>query len=283
MLLSMLPMASLYRNPLLEYFSERISTPSTGNNSSLYGSLLGTELGGMMKQRSILDGSFDAAISNLLNNNTPAAPSAGGDAISRLLGLTVIDNNAGLANLIGNPMSLLSGGSTASDPISQLLGQQKPNLMGLLSPGDAMKNNPLSLLSGGGLEALLGKTTLDPTAKPDAKSQIPPEIPPAKATAATTAPAAKAGEQKPITAFDEAYYLQTYPDVAEAVKNGSTTALAHYNRFGKSEGRNPNALFNEKAYLAANPDVAEALKKGLASGFDHYITIGIKEGRKLAP
>lgn len=47
--------------------------------------------------------------------------------------------------------------------------------------------------------------------------------------------------------FDEAFYLTTYPDVAEAIVDGSFngTALDHYVNIGQFEGRVPRQLFSE--------------------------------------
>ncbi|CAO3451207.1 hypothetical protein [Azospirillum largimobile] len=48
--------------------------------------------------------------------------------------------------------------------------------------------------------------------------------------------------------FDEAWYLQAYPDVRDAVNAGLMTARVHYDVFGKREGRMPNDM----AALAGN-------------------------------
>ena len=75
--------------------------------------------------------------------------------------------------------------------------------------------------------------------------------------------------------FDAEWYLETYPDVAQA----GIDAATHYRTSGFSESRQPNSYFNSKEYLAANPDLM---------GFDgdlflHYIFYGAAEGRPLAP
>ena len=42
------------------------------------------------------------------------------------------------------------------------------------------------------------------------------------------------------SAFDEHWYLRRYPDVAQAILNGKVpSALAHYERHGREEGRQP--------------------------------------------
>ena len=76
--------------------------------------------------------------------------------------------------------------------------------------------------------------------------------------------------------FDSSYYLDQYPDVAEAVQNGVIeSAEAHWEMYGADEGRNPNAIFNTEEYLAANPDVAE---NGI-NPLDHFLMYGAAEGR----
>ncbi len=71
-------------------------------------------------------------------------------------------------------------------------------------------------------------------------------------------------------AFDQAYYLATYPDVAEV----GADALTHFMTHGWREGRDPSADFSVIGYLAAFPEVA-------ASGtnpFVHYLTHGRPKG-----
>ncbi len=73
-------------------------------------------------------------------------------------------------------------------------------------------------------------------------------------------------------AFDPEYYLNKYPDVAEA----GADPLRHYIEHGWREGRDPNADFSTDYYLTSNPDIA-------ASGFNpfwHYCVAGRTEGRK---
>lgn len=50
--------------------------------------------------------------------------------------------------------------------------------------------------------------------------------------------------------FDSVWYLQEYPDVAEA----GIDAAVHYIRHGATEGRNPGPWFNTSEYLAAGSD-----------------------------
>ncbi len=76
--------------------------------------------------------------------------------------------------------------------------------------------------------------------------------------------------------FDEVFYLQRYPDVAEAVASGSfASGLEHFLRSGLIEGRDPNTLFDSAFYLQQNPDVAIA---GMHP-WEHFVDYGIAEGR----
>ncbi|MDH3378893.1 MAG: hypothetical protein OEQ39_18360 [Gammaproteobacteria bacterium] len=72
--------------------------------------------------------------------------------------------------------------------------------------------------------------------------------------------------------FDDAWYLQTYADVAQAGHD----PIEHYLIFGVADGRNPSARFNTKWYLEAYSDVAAAGMNPLL----HYIEFGKAEGRQ---
>jgi len=75
--------------------------------------------------------------------------------------------------------------------------------------------------------------------------------------------------------FDEAWYLEQYPDVAQA----GVDPIEHYLRAGFSEGRNPGPRFDTRWYLEAYPDVAQAGMNPLL----HYIKFGRDEGRYPGP
>lgn len=78
--------------------------------------------------------------------------------------------------------------------------------------------------------------------------------------------------------FNEAWYLDTYQDVAAAVQTGGlSTGYQHYMAFGWAEGRAPAPWMNATAYLTNNPDVAQAGVNPLM----HYLAFGIHEGRTL--
>jgi hypothetical protein len=72
--------------------------------------------------------------------------------------------------------------------------------------------------------------------------------------------------------FDEAFYLATYPDVAQS----KLDPLWHFVATGWKEGRNPCSEFSTMYYLQSNRDVADA---GI-NPFWHYIVAGKAEGRR---
>lgn len=90
-----------------------------------------------------------------------------------------------------------------------------------------------------------------------------------------------------MSAFNEAFYLAMYSDVAAAVRAGTySSGLDHFRRSGGAEGRwgSDTLSYNEVSYLAANPDVAAAVRAGqYRSGYDHYIASGQAEGRLASP
>ncbi|MEB3830517.1 hypothetical protein [Phormidium sp. CCY1219] len=82
--------------------------------------------------------------------------------------------------------------------------------------------------------------------------------------------------------FDETFYLNSYPDVQNAVNAGLVpSGFNHFQALGLSEGRVLGSPFyNEAAYLSNNPDVAAAVSSGaIASGLQHFIFFGEQEGR----
>jgi hypothetical protein len=91
-----------------------------------------------------------------------------------------------------------------------------------------------------------------------------------------------AGAIKNKNLFDERFYLETYPDIATAVRSKKIkSGLDHYVETGYFENRLPRRfIVDERYYLQANPDVAEAIKKGrLKSAQDHFNHAGFTEGR----
>lgn len=83
-------------------------------------------------------------------------------------------------------------------------------------------------------------------------------------------------------AYDEAWYLGRYKDVAAAVKAGDwKSGREHFINQGYLENRLPyNILVDEKFYLEANPDVAAGVAKGeLSDAQQHFDRSGYLEGR----
>lgn len=82
--------------------------------------------------------------------------------------------------------------------------------------------------------------------------------------------------------FDEKTYLQTNPDVADALRAGTICSAKHHyvtqGYWEEREGAGPS--FSEEWYLAQNPDVAAAVRRGdYPSGALHYQRYGRREGR----
>lgn len=75
--------------------------------------------------------------------------------------------------------------------------------------------------------------------------------------------------------FNEAWYLEKYPDVAEAGIN----AIEHYLKTGAYEGRNPSDTFDTTWYLCYYRDVTESGLNPLV----HYVRYGRKEERAPRP
>jgi hypothetical protein len=83
-------------------------------------------------------------------------------------------------------------------------------------------------------------------------------------------------------AVDEAWYLEEYPDVAEAMQRGEfKSAKHHFVENGYFEGRRPHKFeIDEEWYLVTYPDVADGIEAGhIASAQEHFISNGYAEGR----
>ena len=82
--------------------------------------------------------------------------------------------------------------------------------------------------------------------------------------------------------FDQRYYINKYPDVANAIKSKIIkSAKDHYVKTGYFESRLPyKIIVDEKYYFDQNPDVEQAVKKGeISSAQDHFENTGFLEGR----
>ena len=86
--------------------------------------------------------------------------------------------------------------------------------------------------------------------------------------------------------LDEAWYLQRYPDVAEAVRNGVVkSARDHYTQTGYMEHRMPYPIdVDADWYMAQYSDVkAAVLDRTFLSAQDHFEESGYREGRYPFP
>ena len=86
--------------------------------------------------------------------------------------------------------------------------------------------------------------------------------------------------------FSEEFYLQSYPDVAEAHAQGQIENLhAHFVELGFFEGRAGAAPSVDEAYYASTyRDVADAVRRSdVKSGTEHYLRSGAAEGRVPNP
>jgi hypothetical protein len=82
--------------------------------------------------------------------------------------------------------------------------------------------------------------------------------------------------------IDEEWYLNTYEDIRQAVKEGTVpSARQHFISDGYFEGRRPFPIVVDEAwYLAQYPDVKESVREGsVASAQAHFDEDGLQEGR----
>lgn len=86
----------------------------------------------------------------------------------------------------------------------------------------------------------------------------------------------------PEVHFSEAWYLENYPDVEAAVRQGVyRNGLEHFLHKGYREGRRPNGLWIDEAwYTHRYPDVASVIDDGSdRDAYEHYLRVGAAEGR----
>lgn len=82
--------------------------------------------------------------------------------------------------------------------------------------------------------------------------------------------------------FDERFYLETYSDIASAVRSKKVASgFEHYVATGYFENRLPKRLVvDEDYYIKENPDVAEGIRRGVVKNAqDHFDNAGFAEGR----
>lgn len=83
--------------------------------------------------------------------------------------------------------------------------------------------------------------------------------------------------RQPNPAFDQLWYLRTYPEALKAVAAGDyPNAFSHYVLEGETAGLHPNAFFDPKAYAKANADIAAAKT---TTPFRHFWQQGRLEAR----
>ena len=85
---------------------------------------------------------------------------------------------------------------------------------------------------------------------------------------------------------DEGWYLAQNPDIAEAIRAGTTElAKRHFVEYGYFEGRLPfHIAVDERWYLLQNPDVAENVRRGVVEFAQrHFELNGYREGRLPFP
>ncbi len=83
--------------------------------------------------------------------------------------------------------------------------------------------------------------------------------------------------------FDEAQYLERYPDIAAAVAEGRVASgWVHFNAHGRAEGRQGGIAFDPDFYLRSYPIAVREIAAGAArDALDHYRTRG--RGRGFLP
>ncbi len=82
--------------------------------------------------------------------------------------------------------------------------------------------------------------------------------------------------------FDEEWYLATYPDVQDAIKQGLfASGWAHFKAVGYFESRlGSRQVVDTEWYMNTYPDIAQAILDGkITSAQEHYDTHGYVEGR----
>ncbi|WP_181441963.1 glycosyltransferase family 2 protein [Swingsia samuiensis] len=81
--------------------------------------------------------------------------------------------------------------------------------------------------------------------------------------------------------FDPVWYLEKYPDVAVAIKEGRfLNPLHHYLTNSTPTAYDPNQWFSEQFYAQTYPDIASTVENGgFRNGYEHFIRFGVHEFR----
>ncbi|MCQ8279202.1 glycosyltransferase [Acetobacteraceae bacterium KSS8] len=82
--------------------------------------------------------------------------------------------------------------------------------------------------------------------------------------------------------FDPDWYLRTYPEVAEEVRNGVWSSALHHYLVNRLPWRySPNPWFSEEFYTATYADALREIRDGrFRNGYDHFLRFGALEGRR---
>lgn len=87
-----------------------------------------------------------------------------------------------------------------------------------------------------------------------------------------------------IDLFDENFYLETNPEVSEAINNSILqNGFDHFIQFGQFEGRDPSIFFDTNFYLTNNPDIAALVQQNSITPIQHFIQVGQLENRDPNP
>ncbi|MBS1102097.1 glycosyltransferase [Gluconobacter sp. Dm-62] len=91
-----------------------------------------------------------------------------------------------------------------------------------------------------------------------------------------------AGRRRTSWYFDPQWYLERYPDVANALENSRyQSPLHHYLTNGNPTAYDPNPWFSEAFYAEQYPDVANIVEQGgFRNGYEHFLRFGMAEKRR---
>lgn len=96
--------------------------------------------------------------------------------------------------------------------------------------------------------------------------------------------AGDAARYSPCAAFDESYYAEAYPDVANAVQAGVfANCYEHFLLFGMHEGRRPLRIFDPDYYVAANKGAADECESEQITPFLHFLKYRHARALSLEP
>ena len=79
--------------------------------------------------------------------------------------------------------------------------------------------------------------------------------------------------------YDFNTYISNYSDLKNAFGVDDVSSIAHFVRFGMSEGRQASSSFNVFSYKARYADLRSTFGNDLKQYYMHYIYYGKKEGR----